>query len=420
MYVGKAKNLKNRIKSYTQTKQLQPRIKKMVETAQALKYEVLESELEALLVEAESIRTYQPPFNILLKDDKSPIYVVITQEEFPRVLKSRKNEIEKNKITGTILGPFQSTYKLNEVLKIARKIFPWCNNPGAKYQYQQKNSEKNRACFYYHLDLCPGVCMEEISAQDYQDQIKQLTLFLQGKKKSVLKSLTIAMKTASEKEKFELAQSYKQQISHIKDVTNQKYRLKPDIVLPSFGQSQAEVAILHLQKFLSQTLNFPKKYPLERIEGYDVSNIQGTNPTVSMVVFKNGFPDNKNYRIFNIKSLNTPNDYYMLQEAVARRQNHSEWGKPNLIIIDGGKGQLRSILKIWNWKEIPVIGIAKHPDRLIIPIIDNENHAKISYKIKKLSPDHPTLKMIQHIRNESHRFAQNQHKKLRIREMLGE
>ena len=252
LYVGKAKNLKNRVKNYTQLKQLQPRIRTMVKKAKTLRYEVLDSELEALLIEAESINTYQPPFNILLKDDKSPVYIVITQEKYPRVLKKRKKEIEKFAISGTILGPFPSTYKLNEVLKIARKIFPWCNA-------DRKHTKNHRACFYYHLDLCPGVCVHEISAEDYQAQIQQLILFLKGKKKSVLTSLKTAMKNAAQNEKYEAAQVYKQQIEYIEAVTNQKYRLKPNIVLPTFGQNQADLALSYLQKFLSQSLNLPKK-----------------------------------------------------------------------------------------------------------------------------------------------------------------
>src|SRR5260221_143848 len=158
LYVGKAKNLKNRIASYKQWKTTFGKTRKLVFHAKQLKFSVLESELEALLVETELIRTHQPQYNILLKDDKSPLYVQVTDEDFPRVLTIRKKEIDKGQVKGTILGPFPSAFQLNEVLNIARRIFPWCNGG--------KNS---RPCFYYHLDLCPGACVGEISAENYQE-----------------------------------------------------------------------------------------------------------------------------------------------------------------------------------------------------------------------------------------------------------
>jgi excinuclease ABC subunit C len=165
----------------------------------------------------------------------------------------------------------------------------------------------------------------------------------------------------------------------------------------------------------------PKQMPLARIEGYDVSNIQGTNPAVSMVTFTDGTPDTDNYRIFNIKLMDTPNDYFMLQEALTRRQNHPKWGTPNLVLIDGGKGQVKAALKVWNWY-CPVIGIAKHPDRLVLPYFEQEETkkdlGKLKYHIVKLDESHPTLKLIQQIRDESHRFAQKQHKKRRLATMF--
>src|SRR3990167_1194496 len=190
LYVGKAKNLKNRIKSYTQYQQLAPRIKKLVTSAKRVKFEVLDSELEALLIEAELVRVHQPFFNIRLKDDKSPIYVVITTNEtYPQVLRKRKTDLVKEKPKGTILGPFQSGFSLNEVLKIARRIFPWCSDPGV-----------GRPCFYYHLDLCPGACIGQVTPAEYRENIDSLILFLRGKKKIVVRELTQKMKLAAQQE----------------------------------------------------------------------------------------------------------------------------------------------------------------------------------------------------------------------------
>ncbi|MGD9129743.1 MAG: GIY-YIG nuclease family protein [Candidatus Woesebacteria bacterium] len=410
LYVGKAKNLRNRINSYKRYFQLTDRIKKLVTTAKKLEYQVLESDLEALLIEAELIRLHQPVYNILLKDDKSPIYLHLTNEKFPRILKIRKKQLYKGKIKGTVLGPFPSSYKLNEVLKIARRIFPWCNEAA---------KGRNKACFYYQLDLCPGACIGQISATDYQANIKELILFLRGKKKKIIKQLEKKMKIAASKELFEKAASYKNKIQLIKEVTEKKYKLQPELILPKLKQGQIKHALDHLNKILHFYLSLPKKYKLDRIEGFDVSNIQGTNPAVSMVVFQQGQAAKKHYRLFNIRTINTPNDYQMFKEAIIRRQNHPEWGMPKLIVIDGGKGQIRAVLSSLKWN-IPVIGIAKNPDRIIIPIKKQEKKERLelSYQILRLQPDHPSLQLIQQIRDESHRFAKKQHSRLRIKEML--
>ncbi|OGJ38377.1 MAG: hypothetical protein A2383_03940 [Candidatus Pacebacteria bacterium RIFOXYB1_FULL_39_46] len=381
-----------------------PRIKKLVTTAQQLKFEILDSELEALLIEAELIRVHQPFFNIRLKDDKSPIYLVISNETFPRVIKKRKSDLIKEKPKGTILGPFPSSAKLNEVLKITRKIFPWCAHP-----------QTDRPCFYYHLDLCPGACVGQITANEYQENIKSLILFLRGKKRIIVKNLIAKMKQAAKQQQFEKAQLYKQKIQLIEEVTHKQYRLAPALVLPGFGMEQAQQGLTELRKILQTYTNFPRTAKLTRIEGYDVSNIQGTNAAVSMVVFMAGQAKKQHYRLFNIYTLNTPNDYQMLQEALQRRQNHPEWKKPSLVVIDGGKGQVRAALKVWQWNN-PVIGIAKNPDRLIIPT--KQEGKKIDYEILKLPTNHPTLKLIAQIRDEAHRFAKQQFARRHTKQLL--
>lgn len=414
LYVGKAKNLKKRITSYSKYQKLLPRIRQLVTTASEIKFQTLESELEALLVEAELIRAHQPPFNIRLKDDKSPIYIEITQEKFPKLKKRRKQDItlRQPKIT---IGPFASSYKLNEVLKIARRIFPWCDGQTYKKNLPQQ-SQSSKACFYYHLDLCPGACTGEINPQQYQSQIDQLLLFLRGKKKNVINSLIAERDQSSANQQYERAAKLNQQIEMIKEVTGKKYRLKPNIVLPAFSRNQTTEGLVHLRKILSDHLQIPKNYVISRVEGYDVSNIQGKDAAVSMIVFTQGQPDSKEYRLFNIYSLATPNDYQMLKEAVLRRQNHPEWAKPNLVVIDGGKGQLRAVLSVWKWPGV-VISIAKNPDRIIIPVNIQRynNRLAISYQVIRLPDNHPALQLIRRIRDESHRFARRQHQRLRTK-----
>ncbi len=403
--------------------------------ATALKYEVLTSEFEALLVEAELIRTHQPETNILLKDDKTPLYIVITQDRYPKVLTVRKKEIQKGTVKGTFLGPFPSSYKVKEVLRIARRIFPWCNQGISYLKVVDKKDNleidnfqaKGSPCFYYHLGLCPGACIEKISVEEYQRSMKELILFLRGKKKSVIKEIEHRMKEVAEVENFELAAHLRDRINLIRAVTEQPHLLKPDLALPTLKENQADESLIYLSKLLTDYLSLPKRYPLTRIEGYDVSNTSGTNASVSMVTFTQGQADKSQYRLFNIKTIDQPNDYGMLQEALLRRQNHPEWGRPNLVVIDGGKGQLRAAMSVWHWSN-PVISIAKKPDRLIIPIFQPPPAAKIDktqrrlvlkYHELQLPPTHPGLKVIQQIRDESHRFSKKQHTQRRAKQMLG-
>ncbi|MBD3250604.1 MAG: hypothetical protein GF381_03490 [Candidatus Pacebacteria bacterium] len=461
LYVGKAKNLKKRVSSYRRLNQLSERKVKLVRQASQVEHQVLTSELEALLIEAELIRLHQPPYNILLKDDKSPIYLQITTGDFPKVNTLRRREINQQPISqtqGTILGPYQSAYKLKQVLKIARKIFPWCDQPAqvepnnkdggelrseSKAQLEkmaenrlktnlkktpasktQPNTTATRqACFYYHIDQCPGACLAEISSEEYQQTIDQLILFLKGKKKTVIKNLRQKMEQFAQELKFEQAQKIKKKLELIAEVTSPKYRLKPDLVLPALQASRTKNSLLHLRRILQDFMSIPSGYQLSRIEGYDVSNIQGKAAAVSLVAFSQGQPDKSNYRLFNIRSLDTPNDYQMMKEALIRRQKHPEWGKPNLVVIDGGKGQLRAALSVWEWSN-PVISIAKDPDRIILPVQayrdPKTNRLKTSYKTVRLPSNHPTLQLVQRIRDESHRFAKKQHTRLRTRQMLSQ
>jgi len=406
----------------------------MVQAATLVRFKVLASEIEALLIEAELIRLHQPQYNILLKDDKSPIYLQIKPQPFAKVALIRKKDLLTQKVpSGTItLGPFSSAYKLKQVLKIARQIFPWCDEAENRIKpvtaqqltdqkIQQQLTQFAKPCFYYHLELCPGACIGKITALEYQNNLKQLTLFLRGKKKQVLQQLKMNMLKLAQELKYEQANSIKQKIELIESVTSHKFQLKPDLILPALHDNAQENALDHLRKILLEYGLIAKQEQLSRIEGYDVSNILGKNAAVSLVTFTQGYPDKKNYRLFNIYQSNQPNDYKMLQEAIKRRQNHWEWGRPNLIIVDGGKGQVRAALSVWG-QSTPIIGIAKHPDRMIIPLHHSKNknnqRLEINYQVLHLAQDHPALRLIQQVRDEAHRFAKKQHISLRARGMV--
>jgi excinuclease ABC subunit C len=198
----------------------------MTELARRVEYQILDSEIEALLIEAELIKAHQPYFNSRLKDDKSNIYLVITGEQFPRVLRARKTDLNKKIYQNhlAIFGPFVSAFQLTELLKIIRPIFKWCN---------QAYSVQNKACFYHHLDLCSGACCQQISIVDYKHNIDQLILFLKGKTKELLKNLKQEMRDLAQAEAFEQALVIKNKIELIEIITNHQYKLKSDLIYPT-------------------------------------------------------------------------------------------------------------------------------------------------------------------------------------------
>jgi excinuclease ABC subunit C len=381
-----------------------------------VRVKVLKSELQALLIEAELIRAHQPFYNSLLKDDKSKLYLLFTKEDYPRILRLRKTDLRKKHYQNSlaILGPFASSYKLNELLKIVRPIFPWCNK-------QNKNDHK--ACLYYHLELCPGACCDQISPQTYQENIKLLIKLLRGKNKTLVKELAQKMKTLAKAEKFEEAQQLKNKIDLIKEVTEEQYQLQPDLILPDLTRKKQQEALINLRHIMHERGLVDLKYRFQRIEAYDVSNTQGKQATVSMVCFIDGYPESSEYKFFKIRQLNQPNDYAMLQEAIVRRQKHPEWGRPDLILIDGGKGQLRSVNHVWRQSQFfncPVVSVVKNPDRLILIAQEKAKNNKKNWQTFEinLAKNHPTLHLVSQLRDEAHRFAKKQHTRLREQNLL--
>lgn len=371
-----------------------------------MQWEVLESELQALLVEAELIKRYQPHFNILLKDDKSDLYICLSKDTYPRIFTARKPEILRSERKLFTFGPFPSGLRVSQVLSIARSIFKWCDHP------DQESVKQRRACFYYHINLCDGACVGACSPNDYQKKMTEVRQFLNGKTTQLINSYKKEIEIHVQAKEFEQAALFRDRLQAIILVTSPKYRLAPDLVLPTLTNNLQEEALVSLRAELRQYLSVPATAPLTRIEGYDVSNIMGTNASCSMVVAINGQMDHQEYKHFGIKTLNTPNDFGMLKEALTRRQGHPEWGIPDVILIDGGKGQLRSVLSVWKWPSI-VISIAKKPDRLLIPLIalSSKKSARpaITYKEIPLTDDIAATRLIQTIRDESHRFAKRLH-----------
>ncbi len=386
LYVGKAIDLYHRVASYF-SKDLPLKTSVMVSKIVMVETIIVESELEALILEANLIKVHLPPFNVRLTDDKDYLYIKVTKENFPRVITARKTDL---KDVLKYFGPFPSGTTVKATLKNLRRFFPWC-------QYGD-SSKGVRACFYYHLGLCPGSCVGKIDQNEYRKNINRLMTLLDGKKEKLLEELKKEMAKYAKEQQFEMAEKTKKIILGIEYLT-QSNRIQSYLENPNFLEDEREISLRELQK----DLNLPT-LP-ERIEGYDISNISGKNATGSMVVLTHGEIDKSQYRKFKIMISGKPNDVAMHAEMMQRRLRHSEWAMPDLIIIDGGRGQVRAAKKMLDEKnlQIPVFGLAKRMEWLYTP----------KEQIVKLPKRSLALRLLQKLRDESHRFAITYHRKLR-------
>src|SRR3989344_1757832 len=291
IYVGKAIDLFHRVASYFSGEQTLKTTTLVSEIA-SVETIIVESELEALILEANLIKKYLPEFNVRLVDDKDYLYIKITEEDFPRVLTARKHDL-KNSLK--YFGPFPSSRTVKETLKSLRKVFPWCSQP------PRRPLAKLKACFHFHLEQCPGVCIGRISKEDYRKNIFRLAKLLDGQKISLIEELSKDMEKASKNQDFEEAERLKKMIMGISYLT-QPNRTRNYLENPNFLENQREIAL----KALQNALGLPK-LP-ERIEGYDISNISGKEATGSMVVLTNGEIDKSQYRKFKIHITGRPND----------------------------------------------------------------------------------------------------------------
>ena len=369
---------------------------------------IVESELEALILEANLIKKYLPLFNINLRDDKGFLYIGETMEAFPKVVTIRKQDLKKMK---KYWGPFPSSRTVRDTLKLLRRIFPWCSNVQTRFVYLNPNRtwsfgptvRVKRACFYYHIGLCPGACMGEISKKEYQKIITRFSKFLDGKKEQLISELLEEMNRHSKEQKFEKAAKVKKILEGINYLT-QTNRVSKYLENPNFLEEENQQALIELQRDLKL-----KKIP-ERIEGYDISNLGGKEAVGSMVVLTQGEIDKSQYRRFKMRVSGRSNDVGMHREMIGRRLKHLEWSFPDLIIIDGGRAQARAMeFQITNSKlQIPVYGLAKRMEWLYPP----------EGEVIKLPKRSLSLRLLQRLRDESHRFAVTYHRKLRNRDMI--
>lgn len=388
LYIGKATFLKNRIRSYFSKDLIVKRgpiILDMVTIADSIEWKETDSVLEALILEANLIKKNQPKYNTKEKDNKSFNYVCITKEEIPKVLIIRGKNI-KHSLYKEIFGPFPNGLQLREAMKIIRRIFPFIDN---------SSNKKNNIEFYRQLGLVPNQEFELLKNKnnsfkvslEYKNNIKNLKLFFQGKKKNIISNLKKEMMIFAKKNEFEKAGEIKKRIFALNHIN--------DIAMLSFMEYSNS----------SHNFNIPEKF---RIEAYDIAHLSGKNMVGVMTVIENRELSKNEYRKFIVKTQDKSNDTGALEEILSRRMRHLEWGLPNLIVMDGSTAQIniiKSVLDRYKFK-IPIVSVVKDDKHKAKAIIGDQSI------IKKYKKD------ILLINNESHRFAITFHKKRRNKSFL--
>ncbi|MBN2097167.1 MAG: excinuclease ABC subunit UvrC [Candidatus Omnitrophica bacterium] len=381
LYVGKASSLKKRLSSYFQ-KPPNDKTAKLLLHTEDIDYIQSSSSAQALLLENSLIKKYQPYYNAALKDDKSYPFVKINmQDSYPQVtiVRGRKDQ------TAHYYGPYTNVKLIKAALKAIRAIFP----------FRSCRRLPKRPCLYLHLKLCPGMCAQTVDKKAYRQNLRQLELFLEGRYKQLIGQLTGLMQRSAEQKLFEQAAALRDRINSLTEIVSQTKETKRSDI------------ILELQK----TLALP--WLPERIEAFDISEISGSAQAGSMVSFVHGRPDKNYYRHFQIKTVSGVDDYAMMREVLKRRYTQEPKEKslprPDLVMIDGGKGHLSSAqkeLKTLGLSELPVIALAKRLETIYT-----------RSGTLNLPRDSRVLHLLQRIRDEAHRFAISYHRKLRQRKM---
>jgi excinuclease ABC subunit C len=520
IYVGKAKSLRSRVRSYFRKNNQTYKTQLLVKYIDDFDYIMTDTEVEAYILEANLIKKYQPKFNIRLKDDKSYPYIKVTKNvDFPRVFKTR---IVKND-GAEYFGPFADVDAIYKTLDVIKDIFQLRS---CKKELDAENPEA-KPCLNYHIDKCLGPCIGAVSKEDYHELIDQVMLFLSGRQEELRREVKEKMEQAAAERNYEKAARFRDALKAFKKLSeSQKVmtdkNIDQDVVALVEGENdtactqlllvrngrligqeyfilqgtdeenETEIMGSFLQQYYQQAAGIPdelllntdlayqelleerladikgkkvkihqpqkgdkkkmiemaernaaqnlkkedirSKYEEKRtsgaveklgeileletppyyIEGFDISNIQGTDSVASMVVFKNGRPSKQDYRRFKIKTVEGPDDFSSMKEVVERRYARllrEDRKLPDLILIDGGKGQLNAayeVLKLLGIEDLPIIGLAKRKEEIFRP---GEREAITL-------PHHtPTLQLLQRVRDEAHRFAVSYHRKLRSRRL---
>ena len=390
VYIGKATSLKSRVVSYFGSGLMGsrgPLLVKMLEEAASIEWEQTDSVLEALILEANLIKKHQPKYNSKEKSNKSFNYLVITDEEYPRLLIKRARELLSAPSAKLeylyIFGPFPYGTALKEALKVVRKIFPYRDKCKVA-----RGPLATKGCFNYQIGLCPGVCFGNIGRKEYRKIIRNIILLFEGKKGKLLEQLGVQMRKAAKEEEFEYAARLRNQVyslEHINDV--------------AIGEGSNSIKMQDTER---------------RIEAYDVAHMSEQNRVGVMVVLEHGEPSKGEYKKFKIKTTEQ-GDIAALKELLTRRLKHDDWELPSLIVVDGGKAQINAARKVLQHNcrgrtptisKIPIVGVVK----------DKAHKPKAIMGYKAVGAMHEAEILLAN--SESHRFAINYHKKMRSKNML--
>jgi excinuclease ABC subunit C len=400
LYIGKAADIRERVKNHFS----QPGFRENVflEKTKEIGFIKTDSEIDALILEANLIKKCQPKYNVIWKDDKNYFYIAKTREDFPQIFitHQKKLEIGNWKLEIDFVGPFVDGRALKQTLKTLRKVFP----------YRTCKVLPKKPCLWYQLDRCLAPCLLKSNLgiqipsasnrikKESQKNVENIFKIIKGEKNQVVKKLEKEMKNASKFQAFEKAASVRDQIWSLKKIFSHFKILEQELEIEDWEKTEDKIKkILKTRKGLS------------RIEAYDVSNIQGQKATGAMVTFAYGKSDKNSYRKFKIKISGKPNDIAMLKEVLSRRFNHPEWPYPDLVLIDGGKAQLNAAVSEIKNRKIISAALAKKKNELYLkgrqPIL-----------VKNLPRE--IFNLFLQLRDEAHRFALTYHKKLREKGLI--
>jgi excinuclease ABC subunit C len=405
IYVGKAAVLRNRVRQYFQSsRDMDAKTRALVADIAMTDWIETESEIDALFLESEMVKRYMPRYNILLRDDKSQLYVRIDmRNELPFVSFTRNPDDDR----AVYVGPFYSGFALKKALRYLRRVFP----------YYTKAPQRERVDFDTHLGLNPPA---DMTSQEYKTNLRKLIKYIEGGRVTIIKEIERDMKRAARAQEFETAAALRNRLTYL-------HELQRRIV---FGDK--EFMNISKDKALSDLAELLGLHaPPARIEGYDISHMSGTNVVASMVVFTNGISNRSEYRKFKTR-LEQNNDFDNMHETLSRRlseKNRKAWGLPALFLIDGGKGQLDAAIRARDEQgiDIPMIGLAKREEQIVIHYTKSGvtldqaalarmgGHYMASDTFMLVSLPHSThiIKLLQRIRDESHRFAVSYHTTLK-------
>lgn len=400
IYIGKARNLKERVSNYFQAGLIQdPKTAYLVKKIKDIDYIPTDSELDALLLEARLIRQIKPKYNIQLKDDKSlPLLTIDSRDDFPRVFISRL----RGKKDHTYFGPFSNVRELRSAVKSLQRIFKFriCSRTITE-------RKPSKVCLLYHINQCTAPCAGKTSKAGYKDIIKNLTHLLKNNKKKAVSALSEKMRLLSESRDFEKAADLRDQINALRGLS-QKSKIA-EFYEGSHSPPNPDKRLLDLQALLGMA-KIPKK-----IEGIDISDIKGRDAVGSLVTFIDSKPYKNGYRKYKIKYSKDgkTDDYQRMSEVLKRRLNNKSNPLPDILLIDGGRGHLSVIEKVFAKCKITppmIVALSKHKGDHIV----TNSQSKLANPKKHASG----FGLLQYVRDEAHRFAQKYHHYLRGRSTL--